>query len=225
MAVSTIAFNGALETPTFTEGFCELTFTPPSNIAGKLCYVKSNGFTFSSDYNGRAGWNPLILSNNWTQPQSAHVDFNPNECDTIKFSADRTQGSKVLTNATNYSLVKVGMEIRGTVPGNTFVTDVTGTTVTLSNAITAATATTQPYFCVTPKSERQNPTAPLAVYNDFGQQKCTTLCYIPDGPHTVRFKVSRFDKGIIVSQLSSRIAGFSVIFNIVPANSRQPPIS
>lgn len=230
MAVSTIAFNGFLDTPSFGEGQCELTFVPPSNIAGKLCYVKSTGFTFSSSsYTGKQAWHTFILSNDWAQPQCAHVDYNPQYTDTASFTANRTGGSAVLTNVYPGYNLNVGMEIRNSeIPGGgiAYITSIdSNSQITLDRSAGTTTANGVQYYGVVPKSQTQYPKAPLAVFNDYGPQPVTTLCFIPNGPHTIKFKVSRFDKGIITQSIWGRSLAFSVVFEIVAANSRQPPIN
>jgi hypothetical protein len=76
---SVVSFTGTLSgigaTSTLAE--IETTFTPPSNISGKLCYVESTFFTWdfgtgiTPTQNSR---DAFYVSCNWAQPLSASVD-------------------------------------------------------------------------------------------------------------------------------------------------------
>lgn len=49
------------------------------------------------------------------------------------------------------------------------------------------------------------------------------LCFIPDGPQSIEFTISKTDGGEIVGD-TTNVNYFYAVFKIVPANSRQPPI-
>ena len=70
----------------------------------------------------------------------------------------------------------------------------------------------------------QRLSVPLAIlkYATGDSVGLPTLIFIPDGPHSVRFDVTRADLGAIATANSQ--LDFIVRMTIVAANSRQPPI-
>lgn len=74
MATSAITFQGYLvANSTQTEGELRLNFTPPSNLAGKLCYIqlKSWTMTWSTGYSNPTQIDTFFLKSNWNQIQAA----------------------------------------------------------------------------------------------------------------------------------------------------------
>ena len=226
MATSTICFNGQLTPTTLGEAYCDLTFTPPSNLSGKLCYVEAKGFTFCNQYTGKQGWHTFLLYNNWQQVYGSHVDYNPSAQDSGNFSCSRTINNNILTNVSPAHGIVVGTQIRGSgIPSGTTVTGVSGSTITLSANQTGSTGDNIGLIFFSSDEQQQKARVPLAAFNEFGQQSFTTLVQIPDGPHNIRFTVKRADKGIIVTSYTQTICNFWVVFNIVPANSRPTPLN
>ena len=225
MATSTICFNGQLTGISRGECYCDLRFTPPSNIAGKLCYVQAKAFNFPNTWGGKSAWHSLVLYNDWPQVQCAQVDFNPALQDSGGFTADRTLNDANLLNVNPPFGYGVGTEIRGTgIPAGTTITAVSGSTITLSAAQTATTATGVSYVFFNPQDDQQKLRVPLATFNDYAQNHYKVLVNMPSGPHTIRFTVKRSDKGIIAGSVTQTSIAFFVVFEIVPADSRQPPL-
>lgn len=77
MATSTVHFEGTFTLNTaFTRGDWECTFTPPSNISGKLCYVEVKLFhmTWDTTYTTPAPYHAFVLRNSWAQVQTMNVE-------------------------------------------------------------------------------------------------------------------------------------------------------
>lgn len=206
------------------EMVCDLFFDPPSNIRGKLCYVKGVAFHASPTFAGRQGYHTFQLyADGWPVVQTSDVDWNKNVQHGGTSSANTTTGSKSLTGSSVAFGMAVGASITGTgVPSGTVVESVSGTTVTISKAATAANTATVFTF-LNNSDPSQMLAATLVSYNDYGLHEYPTLCQIPDGPHQIRFRVRRSDNGYVVSSVTSMF-NFSATFSITPANAKQPPV-
>ena len=226
MATSTISFNGQLTGISRTEYYCDLTFTPPANIAGKLCYVQAKGFSYSGAWSGKLAWHTLLLTNDWPQVGCVQVDYNPNLMDSGGFTCTATNGSTSLTSVNPPVGYAVGSSVVGTgFSSGTTITAISSDTITLSSAYTGTTGSSVSAVFFNERSERQLARGPLAAYNDYGIMPFKTLVQIPSGSHTIRFTVERADKGVIAGSVTQTAACFFVVFEIVPANSRQPPLN
>ena len=226
MATSTISFNGQLTGASRTEYYCDLDFTPPANISGKLCYVQAKGFAYSGAWSGKAAWNTLQLYNDWPQVDCVQVDFNPAVMDSGGFTCSATNGSTALTSVNPPIGYVVGRKIVGTgFSSGTTITAISGTDITLSSAFTGTTGTSVGAVFFNTENQRQLRRGPLAAYNDYALMPFKTLVSIPNGPHRIRFTVKRADKGVIAGSVTQTAACFFVVFEIVPANSRQPPLN
>ena len=77
MATSAINFQSLLTLNTgLTRGECELEFRPPSNIAGKVCYVDIKAFALSWDdlYVTPQVHHSFLLRSSWAQIQGGSVE-------------------------------------------------------------------------------------------------------------------------------------------------------
>lgn len=90
--------------------------------------------------------------------------------------------------------------------------------------ILRASGWTQPYSARVQGSGSQQVNGPLATLC-YGQNATglPILAFIPDGPHTVTFKVERLDLGTIGTALTD--LDFIICMTIVPANGRQTPLT
>jgi hypothetical protein len=72
MATSTVSFQGVLD----STGSCELYFTPPSNVAGKACYVdiKAFGLSWQTAPTNPQVYDTYLLYSSWPQIQSLSVE-------------------------------------------------------------------------------------------------------------------------------------------------------
>lgn len=72
MATSTISFQGVLD----STGSCKLSFTPPSNLEGKNCYVevKSFGLSWTTAPASPQVYDNYLLYSSWPQIQSLSVE-------------------------------------------------------------------------------------------------------------------------------------------------------
>lgn len=232
MATSAIAFQGLLTlNSNKTSGEYQVLFRPPSNLSGKICYIEAKLFTLSWDviYTTPQAYHTFVLGSSWNQVQAASVEGTssaPWKCDTT-LGAGGTAGDTTVTVANAFGIA-YGMTVTSSIagiPSSTTVTGVSGTTITLSNALTANMANGSAItFYQLPYQMTQRNNAPLAMltYQSMSSSGLPTLVYIPDGPHPVTFTVNRLDKGIIGDEFSDLSLG--VLFTMVPANSRQPPI-
>lgn len=225
MATSTIVFSGQLTQNSLGELFCDLTYKPTSNISGKLCYVKGVAFNFSPTYSNKLGWHTYQLYvDGWPTVQTAKVDWNPSVAHGGQFTYASTLGSNVLSSAVAYG-IPVGATIVGTgIPSGSTVTatSVSAGTVTISSNVTSTNTSTTATWRAPSRNQAQTVQVPLVSYNDYALHQYTTLCQIPDGPHTLRFRVRRSDNNFIVNS-STAFGNFSVTFSVVAANSRQAP--
>lgn len=171
MATSAINFQGNLTLNSdLTIGEVEFQFRPPSNIAGKLCYVdtKAFGLRWDETYTTPQVYDTFLLRSSWAQPQSVSIETNsegPFRVETTlgaaanvttatslneytSISGTLTALSNTITNI-NPTGVTVGMKVlaSSSIPGETYVTavDATGLTVTLSNSALFS-GTTTIYF-------------------------------------------------------------------------------
>lgn len=120
--------------------------------------------------------------------------------------------------------IEVGSSVSGTgIASGTVVTGVSGTTITLSKPITAALSSSEVSFLESDSSLTQRPSAPLSqlTYGSMQSASVPVLVHIPDGPHTVRFRVARSDSNIIAASTSD--VNISLLMSIVPANGRAAP--
>lgn len=225
MATSTVQFSGQLTATSLGEGYVDLPFVPPSNISGKLCYVKANAFNFSPTYSGKLGWQTFELyADGWSQVQTAAVDWNPDAGHSGNFSCTTTNGSAELTGVSVAYGMVAGSRLYGSgVSSGQTVVSVSGSTITMSAAATSTGTPTVTYF--NDANTRQTTQVPLASNNDYSLNSYPVLCQIPDGPHTIRFRVKRADNGHIISSLLTGYLNFAATFSIVPANSRPTPLN
>lgn len=223
MATSTITFNSQLTGTSQTEYYCDLPFTPPSNLAGKLCYVQAKAFSFPNTWSGAQSWNTLFLYADWPQVQAAQVDFNPSLQDSGSATCTATNGSTAVTLVNPAVGYTVGSEVRGTgFATGTTMTDVSGSSVTLSSAYTGTTGTSVAFvFFNSSGNERQLANGPVAAFNGISQLPFRTLIQMPSGPHRVRFTVRRADKGRIANSSTTSQSSMFVIFEMVAAAARQ----
>ena len=226
MATSTITFNAPLIATSRAEAYCDLPFTPPSNLAGKLCYVQARAFNAIIGWSGSSAWNTLLLYNDWPQVQCAQVDYDPNAQDFGSFTCTTTTSSKTLTSVDPPIGYVVGTEIRGTgITSGTTVESYSGSTIVMTNAFTGTGGSSQSLVFLAPSGRvRQLANGPIAANNGYGFNPFKTLVQIPDGPHTVRFRVKRADKGSVTNSTTTSPFSMYAIFEIVPANGRQTPI-
>lgn len=178
MATSAINFQGLLTLNSdLNKAEREFTFRPPSNIAGKLCYVDVKAFALSWDetYTTPQSYHSYLLRSSWTQPQSGSVETNsfyPEKIEGLTASAtvssttapstdyftlscSTTANSNSVTVAGNITTgVVVGMKVTGfSVPDGTTVTGVavgtTDTTLTLSQSVTLGGTITLSFYAQT----------------------------------------------------------------------------
>lgn len=74
MATSLITFEGNFDLSSTTAGSASYTFTPPSNLAGELCYGKVEIFRMKWDtlYSSPGTMDSFLISQDgWSVPQSA----------------------------------------------------------------------------------------------------------------------------------------------------------
>lgn len=164
MATSAVNFQGNLTLNSdLCKGEVEFQFRPPSNIAGKLCYVdtKAFGLRWDETYTTPQVYDSFLLRSSWAQPQSASVEtiqdgpyrvestvespVTPTTASSLyeytSITGTITSGSNIITNI-NPTNVSVGMEVSyfgSAIPGNTYVTavDTSGLTVTMSAKATS----------------------------------------------------------------------------------------
>ena len=77
MATSAINFESWFTlNSSYTLGECEFSFTPPSNISGKLCYVEAKIFALSWDdiYATPQPYHSFVLRGSWAQVQTRNVE-------------------------------------------------------------------------------------------------------------------------------------------------------
>ena len=102
MATSTISFQGVLSDSTAS---CEFMFAPPSNLAGKNCYleVKSFGLNWASDPTNAAAYDTYLLYSSLPQIQSLSVEPYGNGPYYKKVTATQTTGISLTGTGTYLS--------------------------------------------------------------------------------------------------------------------------
>lgn len=101
MATSTIAFQGPLTLSSdLTSASCDFTFTPPSNVSEKNCYVevKSFGLSWREMYDTPAVTDTYILNSSWPQIQSFSTE--PSGTGPLSVYATVSNATPVATTAT-----------------------------------------------------------------------------------------------------------------------------
>lgn len=221
MATSTITFNGQLTGSSRQEYYCDLPFTPPSNLEGKLCYVEAKGVTFPNTWSGAQNWNTLFLYADWPQVQAAQVDYNPTLQHSGAATCSATNGSTAITSVNPPVGYAVGSSITGTgFTTGTTITAVSGSSITISSEFTGTTGTSVAFVFFNSADERQLAAGPVAAFNGYGTIPFRTLVQMPSGPHRVRFRIVRSDHGVIAGSVTQTQASFFVIFEITAAASR-----
>lgn len=104
MATSVITFKGKPNTLTETDLTTQriiFQFTPPSNIAGKLCYVEcaSGIWDYGGTITGIGGRDLFMISASWAQPLNASIDNSDNR---------QLPGTAIAIEATNLPMGSIG---------------------------------------------------------------------------------------------------------------------
>jgi hypothetical protein len=70
-----------------------------------------------------------------------------------------------------------------------------------------------------------NPPIAAYTYGVSSGKGAPFLFNMPDGPHTIKFTVSCAGGGVLTSDVTEAQLPFFIMMNVVPANSRPPPIN
>lgn len=104
MATSVVTFKGKPNTVTETDLTTQrisFQFTPPSNIAGKVCYVEcaSGIWDYGGTVSGINTRDLFIISVSWAQPLNASIDNSDNR---------QLPGTAIAAGATNLPMSGIG---------------------------------------------------------------------------------------------------------------------